>query len=126
MPCGHAFALFQPRCRYLRKRISPEVEARLFGASRLQVHEHDAGLGVFVTRPVEVAHDRTGHFGQVGTVTVLGAGSGMLGTKAMTWLVWLFCLSSSSAARVANSMMASRSSWCSVAGRPMDFVHAVR
>jgi hypothetical protein len=45
--------------------------------------------------------------------------------KAISWPVWLFFLRSFSAARQANSVMASRSSYSSVMGRPKLRVQAI-
>jgi len=45
-----------------------QVQAQLFGAGRLQVHEHHARFGVFVAGLVDVAHDRAGQFNQVGAI----------------------------------------------------------
>lgn len=45
-----------------------QLEAQLFGGVGLQVHQHHAGLGVFVAGLVEVAHDGARHFGEVRTV----------------------------------------------------------
>jgi hypothetical protein len=42
-----------------------QLQVQLFGVGALQVHQHHAGFGVFVARPVDVPDDGAGQFCEV-------------------------------------------------------------
>lgn len=48
--------------------FAAQLQAQLFDVGALQVHQHDAGLGIFMARPIDVPDDCAGQFGQVRAV----------------------------------------------------------